>query len=428
MEKSGLHQSSEELWQSPEDAIQHPLPLLHLVMVGLFIGLCAGTVISVFRITTSFVYSFVIANTADCPMPLMLGFLALVTAAGFLVGHLIKNPAIRYGGAAWLAQALENGQPRAWRIILWPKFLGSWLVMACGISVGREGPCIQMGASTALGLHKIGPTQKIERRYYILGGGAAGLAAAFSAPFAGICYVYEVMNQKLDQGLFIFMLAGGIGVFVSCTQIFGLDVMLPMEQALMPSPARCWILVPLGIVAGIVGIIYNYLLRVSIKCWEKQPFLPPRFRPVPVFLAAGLMVLFFPAVTGEGLTVFPGMEAGRTLIGFLGLFLLVKLLFTAFCYGSGIPAGIMVPVLCLGGVTGGIYADCLQMLGIVGNEEMLSCVVMGMAGAFAAAEKAPVTALVLVAEMTGAWAVVPGLLFVSAIASWLAKVAKVKAA
>lgn len=427
MEKSSIYQSFRELVNFfPEDD-KSPLDILWLVFLGFLVGLCSGIVISLFRITSSMAFEQALAITGACGnnfIVLAIWFVLAILAA-LVVGRLMRNPAIRFGGSAWDVATIEKAQPHALSRILVPKFVGSWLVMAFGISVGREGPCIQMGAATAMGLKNLDARNAFERRYFILGGCAAGLAAAFSAPFSGICYVYEVMREKISHSLLAFLLAGSFGVYLSCTLTFGLGVMLPIDTTPMFSLGSCWILAPLGIFCGLAGVAYNYLVRISIKIYAMQNLVPVRFRPLFPFVGAAIMILIFPAVCGEGLGVFPLMEKGDALVSFLWLFLAVKLFFTAFCYGSGIPAGLMVPLLCVGGVAGGIYADFLQYAHLLPAEYVETCLALGMASSFTAGERAPVTAVMLVLEMTGAYLLAPAALICVACAAFTARLARV---
>lgn len=416
-------------WRVAEQEQASARDAVYLVCIGLLIGLVTGAIISIFRILKDGTFNIVSIWAGEYKSSVLgvLAILAAAAVAAFIVGRLIRNPAIRYGGARWIGQTLENGQAKPWLKILLPKFIGSWLVLGFGVSVGSEGPCIQMGAATAVGLKKFDSKQAVERRYFILGGCAAGLAAAFSAPFAGISYVYEIMNEKLSRPLFLFLLAGGIGVYISCTLVFGLDVMVPLNGVPLPNLTQLWLLLPLGIMAGITGVAYNYFLRWSIAFYTSRNHLPMDWRPMFPFIGAAIMLMIFPAITGEGTSIFPGLESGKALVGYLCFFILAKLIFTAYCYGSGIPAGLMVPVICLGAATGAVYADWFTAFSLLPPECAEACIAMGMAGAFAAAERAPITALILISEMTGSFAIMPGMLLVASVATIIARLAKAKA-
>ena len=383
--------------------------LLWFLFIGFLIGILAGSIVSIFRITSGYAFAKATQITSqhgDNFFVLVCWFFLAIMAA-LITGRLMRDPAIRSGGAEWEMAAITRGQPDVCKKILLPKFIGIWLVMAFGVSVGREGPCIQMGAATALGLKNLDIRRLCERRFFVLAGCAAGLAAAFSAPFAGICYVVEVMRQKITRELFTFMLAGSFGVYLSCTLIFDLGVMIPFAKIAGFSLDRFCELIPLGIFCGLVGVAYNYLIHCSLNLYERQKLVPIIYRPLFPFIGAALMLLLYPQLCGEGLGVFPGIEDGAALLSVLWMFLLAKLFFTAFCYGSGIPAGLMVPLLCVGGVAGGIYALAMESLGLLGAGYVQSCMVLGMTAAFTAGELAPVTAIMLVLEMTGAYSLAP---------------------
>ena len=417
-----------ELWEQIPNGRLSPFHFFWLIFTGFLIGRGAGSVIAVFRITTDKVYSLAVlwgSRASDDGFAFFILF-ALALCAALLTGWLILNKAIRFGGAAWVQKALATGQKHPFMKILLPKFIGSWLVMAFGISVGREGPCIQMGASTALSMMRANADNQIKRRFYMLNGCSAGLAAAFSAPFTGICYVFEVMGEKFGHLLLLFMLGGSFGVYVSVTQIFGLGLMLPIPAASLPGPELFILLVPLGIASGLVGVAYNYCIRYSVKMYDQQKLVPIPLRPLCPFLGAAVMLAFFPAITGEGMTIFHELQSNQVLLSYLFLFVATKLLFTAYCVGSGIPAGLMVPILCLGGVMGGIVGQVGVLFNLMPPDLVMGFIVMGMAGGFAASERAPITALVLTLEMTGAWATTPGVLLVAAIASFCGRLAKVQ--
>ncbi len=417
------------LWEQLRNEPPNLRDTCYLVFLGVLVGFCAGAVISVFRITTDAAYKYAVIWTGPEHRGILAGLVWFLLAglAAWCVGRMLRDPGERSGGEKWLKKTLVEGQPHVWRSVLVPKFIGTWLVIAFGISVGREGPSIEMGAATALGLKNFANQQRIERRFFILGGSAAGLSAAFSAPFAGICYVYEIMKERMTPSLFIFLLAGGFGVYMACVQIFGLDLMLPLGPAPMPTLSSLWLLLPLALFSGACGIAYNYLIRLSTSLYASQKLIQPRFQPFFAFFGAAILLFTFPALTGEGLQIFGPIEAGRLALGYLSVFLVAKLFFTAYCYGTGVPAGLMVPVLCIGGVSGVVYADVMLALGLMSPDFFHTCIAIGMVGAFSAAERAPVTGLGLVAQMTGAYSTCLGMLLAGAIACWLSRIARTKA-
>lgn len=421
--------SRESVWFAASQKSLTPWQLLYLCAWGFIVGGAVGAAVSIFRIASSSAYQLLL-NFTSAPNPVsgsafFIFILALLFA--LITGYLIRNPDIRFGGVSWELYAIADGQPRPWRTIFFPKFLGTLLVMSMGVSVGHAEPCVQMGAAAALGLSRNRADGVMKRRFFILGGCSAGLSAAFSAPFAGVAYVYEVMRLKMDSAIFVFLLSGCLGVYLTETRVFGLGMILPFGDMALPSlPQSLW-LVPLAFLAGLTGILYTVTLRGSVKLYDRQKLLSPCFRPIAVFLAAAILLFAYPALTGNGLSVFSSIQSGGALTGYLFFFFCAKLLFTAFCYGSGIPAGVMMPLLCVGGVAGGVYANTLLALGLISPSLVNLMVVLGMAGTFACAEQAPVTAMLIVLELTGAWSAAPCMLFVTAAAVFCGRVFKIQA-
>lgn len=399
---------------------------------GLVVGLAAGAVIAIFRIGTDAILAWVrsVADMAvlrDGPEPVaMLCWFGAFALAALLTGFLLRDDwPIRGGGMPWDEEALHIGYAHPWRRILLPKFLGSSLVMAAGVSVGREGPSIQMGAATALGLKENGGEKLPDRELFVFGGCSAGLASAFSAPVGGMCFVFEKMKASFSLPLLLFVLLGGAGVYLSVVVLFGLDYLLPLSRSPLPPQGQLWTLPLLALAAGLVGVTYSWLIRLFTWLYDSLKSLHPLVRPFFPFLAAALFLLVCPRLTGEGLGVVKAMEPGAfaPLSGLL--FVVAKLIFTAFCVGSAIPAGRMVPVLVLGGATGALFAVVMGIWGFLAPGHMPVCILVGMGAAFAGSERAPFTGTALVVEMTGAYAALPAVLLTALVGALLARLAKV---
>ena len=385
---------------------------ISLLISGLVVGLAAGVVVALFRLFSAWAYgqiSALVKTQEHDPQFYMMLFGAYILLA-LLVGVLISRfKAIRFGGSSWEKKALENEQSQPLSTVLLPKFIGSCLVMGSGISVGGEGPSIEMGASTALAIVEKYPSNHRNRDIFVYGGCAAGLAATFSAPFGGIPLIFEKKMAKFSWRLILFLLAGAAGVWLSVMYLFGLEMLFPVTGQEPLKLSDYWALVPLGIGCGFIGIIYASLMKCSKEIYSRIKILPEILHPLLPFLATALMLLLYPLATGEGLNIVEHVAADEYFLGPLLFFIVIKLFFTAFCYGSGIPAGLMVPLFCVGGVGGGIYFKIMNTASLLHGGLLMPCVLMGMASAFAAAERAPITSLVLVLEMTGALVYAPGL-------------------
>lgn len=400
-----------------------------LMIRGFGVGLAAGLVIAVFRISSDAAFSWGLrwaASHAARPWPLVFWAAALAGMA-LLTGILMRGlKGIRGSGRPEIERALRDGRSMPWQRILSGKFAGSWLVMAAGVSVGREGPCIQMGAAAGEGVARIWGDFFPKNSPFIIGGCAAGLAAAFSAPLAGIFFIFEKMRLELSARLLAFAVSSVFGVYLVVSRLFGLGRMLPFDDATLPSLGDAWTLVPLGVFAGAIGALFGELIHLAQNLYSRRKFLPERLVPLAPFLGAGIMILVYPKAAGEGLRMIRALQPGTFELSALLLFIAIKMLFTAFCFGSGIPAGLMVPVLCVGAVAGSIYWQFMHMHGLLAPEYGQTCVALGMAACFAAIERAPLTGIILVLEITGAYVCLPGVFSVAYVAAFTAKLLRAR--
>lgn len=264
----------------------------------------------------------------------------------------------------------------------------------CGASIGREGPTVQVGASIMLASGRIGGMA--QARGLILAGSAAGIAAAFNTPLAGIVFAIEEMSRTFEaraNGLVLtaVILSGlaALGLVGSYTY-FG-------ESAVTVASGREWVLVAAcGIGGGAFGAGFSAgALWVARRVRQIAQASPIR-RMVLLAAACGLGVALIGLLSG-GETYGTGYEQSRAILQGEApgaLFFLEKLATTFLSMASGIPGGIFAPSLTVGVSLGGALA------GLIGGNIALGAV-LGMAGYFAGVVQAPMTAFVIIIEMTG---------------------------
>lgn len=280
------------------------------------------------------------------------------------------------------------------------KMLLTGLGLLCGASIGREGPTVQVGASV---MYAVGHISKRHQRGLVLAGAAAGVAAAFNAPLAGIVFAIEEMSQAYEaktSGLVIAtVICGGLVslAWLGDYAYFGMS-------GLNLHGASVWLAVPLcGAVGGLLGGLFSRLL-VEAGDTERLNF--GRFKPGnwikrhPAAYAAvcGLAVALCGLVSadqiyGTGYTSVLHLLSGQNPPP--ASFGILKFLATLISAISGIPGGIFSPSLAVGA---GIGRNLFDLVAIAPMQAM---VVLGMVGYFAGVVQAPITAFVIVTEMTG---------------------------
>jgi H+/Cl- antiporter ClcA len=279
------------------------------------------------------------------------------------------------------------------------KILLTLIALACGASVGREGPTVQVGASIMHALRRFARFSAVDvDRRLILAGGAAGIAAAFNTPLAGVVFAIEELSRSFEERTSGTILAAVILAGVTSLALVGDYTYFGSTNAIMSEP-KMWLSVPLcGVVSGLCGGAFSLAL---VKLGTALPAPLQAFRahhPI-LFAAACGMAIAAAGWLSAGTTYGTGYSEAKQLLqnevepatGFA----LFKAFSTLVSYLSGIPGGIFAPSLAVGA---GIGAQLHTWWPLAPAGTM---VVLSMAAYFAGVVQAPLTALVIVMEMTG---------------------------
>ncbi len=283
--------------------------------------------------------------------------------------------------------------------IAFGKVLLTLLGLASGGSVGREGPTVQVGASIMHALRRFGRFSAVDvDRGLILAGGAAGVAAAFNTPLAGIVFAIEELSRSFEERTSGTILTAVILAGVTSLAILGNYTYFGSTSAIMNEP-RMWLAVP---VCGVVGGAFGGAFALAmVRMGAALPLGLQRVRSEhPVLFAAacgGLLAVI--GYVSSGTTFGTGYAEAKLLLqndaaptaGF-GLW---KALATLISYLSGIPCGVFAPSLAVGAGLGA------QLFGWWPMAPAGAMVILSMAAYFSGVVQAPLTALVIVTEMTG---------------------------
>lgn len=358
----------------------------------------------------------------------VLGFLdgayviVLPALGGLLVGPLVHFVAPEAKGhgvpQVLMAIAIRGGRIRP--VVVLAKALGSAITIGAGGSVGREGPIVQIGS--ALG-STIGQALKLSERRVInlvASGAAAGIAATFNAPIAGVMFALEVILGEFGIQTFSTIVISAVTASVVSRVVLGDSPAFSVPAYALKSPWELLLYLGLGVAAAVGALLFVKVLHWFEDTFDNWKF-PPYFKPVVGGLGVGVLGFALPQVFGTGFTTIELALNGQ--VGWVLLLALVfaKILATSLTLGSGSSGGVFAPALFIGAVLGGAYGQLAHLAfpSIVAASGAYAMV--GMAAVFAAAARAPITAIVILFEMTQDYRIILPLMFATVISTLLSQ-------
>ncbi len=393
---------------------------LRLLLEGLAVGLGAGISISVFRYLlagSEILRPVIYHNLREALADGQWQWLALYILSFIIIAYLLKlivarEPMCTGSGIPQIKGILQGDMSMRWFSVLWSKIIGGVLAIGAGMSLGREGPSVQIGACVGQGLSQTSRRTGFESRILMTAGAGAGLAAAFNAPLAGVIFGLEEMQKTISPALLLTGITASITAATVTEVVFGMSPVFSMGY-LLPLPLNLFdVLVAAGIVIGLLGRLFNIALAYSLNTYSRLGLSGMKKPLVPLALA-GILGFVLPEILGGGNLLVDSLVVTDYTIGFLCLLFVGKFLFTMICFGSGVPGGIFLPMLVLGAAGGAVLAKLLVLAGLLPAMYYADIIVFGMAAYFSSVVKSPVTGSILILEMTGSFQHMLALLVVS---------------
>ncbi|MDR2070383.1 MAG: ClC family H(+)/Cl(-) exchange transporter [Treponema sp.] len=393
----------------PLEKIALPIQLgyrsrLAVIIESIVIGFITGFIIVFFRVSLVKAeelrrrfYTFLVG----APFYWILLWALLLALAGLFLGWTAKKrPMVKGSGIPQVKGYLTRQMVLEWAPELPLKLVTGILGLGAGLSLGREGPSILIGAYVGLGVLTLFRRPYAERRSLVSAAAAAGMAAAFNAPLAGVLFSIE----ELQCGFSALNIACAMGASMAADTVagffFGLGPIFDFRYVdALALGSLPWVVL-LGIFCGLLGALFKRSLYCSLNLYDRLR-VPPLVRPVLPLLVSIPLGFFFYDITGGGHSLIEALSREQPALGMIALLFLGKLLFTAFCYGSGTSGGIFLPFLSCGALTGAALGVFLNMAGFIETARNVNFMILGMAGFFAAVVKAPVTGIILILEMSG---------------------------
>ncbi|OYR87011.1 ClC family H(+)/Cl(-) exchange transporter [Lactobacillus taiwanensis] len=382
------------------------------IMIGMITGLIVGTFRWIIDHTMKFLF-FIYPLMRQKPIyliPYVIATLLIVFILGQVIKPVLNN--ITGSGVPQVEAVMLNENKMNWWSILWRKYVGGLLAICPGLFLGREGPCIQMGAMVgqAFGENLFHADPDDLKRLQGCGI-AAGLSAAFSAPLAGVFFLVEEITFNFTPKEVLTALAAAMSSDLMTLFFFGTQpcLYLPLEKSLPLT--SYWFVTIMGVALGLLAHLYQYCLLSLKPVYSKLTKIPKIYHSIIPLLLVIPIGLWNATLLGGShdfiSSLFEPIFMKNIQTGTLSLMLLpliwfiVRFIFSMISYGASVPGGIFMPILVLGALLGVIFAVIMIHFNIAPKRCYGIIIVTSMCAYFGAIEKAPFTALTLLTEMVG---------------------------
>jgi CIC family chloride channel protein len=301
------------------------------------------------------------------------------------------------------------------------KSLASALCIGSGGSVGREGPIVQIGSALGSMAGQLAAVNQQRVRLLVACGAAAGISATFNAPIAGVFFALEVILRDFEAQSFGLVVLSSVTAAAIGRIAFGSGAFLSLPDFSVHAPVEYLLYAGLGVVAALAGVAFVKVLYGTEDLADRLWRGPDWARPAVGGVVLGLLLLVLPEMYGVGYPVLEHAIDGRYAIAFLLALLVGKLLATSVTMGIGGSGGVFAPSLFMGAVLGSAFGAVAH--GALGASVPAAGAygLVGMGAVFAAAARAPITAVIIIFELTGDYRIILPLMVAVAIATAISR-------
>lgn len=412
-----------------------PAPETVVLLLAILIGGSAGMGVVTFHYLIQLVHHFLLEDLMGVIGGWGAWTLACVPILGGVIVGLMRSVRPDWGpGLAALIAAAQGGTARhssAQQLRPVAKMLAASVSLGSGASLGPEGPSVEIGANFGLLLGQVLQVSQERQRLLLGAGAAAGLAAGFNAPIAGVFFALEVVlgTTFATSAVSVVLLAAVVAALISQIGLGGQPAFtLPVYQ--VRSPLEFPLYMGLGLFACLVSLAYTQLLRSATACFQGQVpacrwlgRIPAAIHPVIGGTCIGLVALQLPQILGIGYETIDAMlQDVEFSLQLLIVLLLAKLVMSAISLGSGLVGGVFAPAMFLGASLGAAYAKVLAVM-LPGMSPYMAAppayAMVGMAAVLAGSVRAPLTAILLMFELTRDYRIVLPLMAAVGLSVWL---------
>jgi CIC family chloride channel protein len=349
-------------------------------------------------------------------------FVVLVPVVGGLIyGPLVSRfaPEARGHGVPEVMLAVAEFGGRIRPQVPTVKALASALCIGSGGSVGREGPIVQIGSALGSLVGQLARAPERRLRLLVACGAAGGISATFNAPIAGVFFALEVILRDFETQSFGVVVISSVTAAAISRSVFGSASFLHLPAFTVTSPVEFVLYAVLGALAGVVGVAFIRVLYGSEDLADRVWRGPAWARPAVGGVLLGLLLLAVPQMYGVGYPVLSRAVEGHYVVAFVLLLLVAKILATSLTIAIGGSGGVFAPGLFMGAMLGSAFGQVAHGLlpGLTAPAGAYALV--GMGAVFAGAARAPITAVIIIFELTNDYSIILPLMLAIVVATSL---------
>lgn len=328
-------------------------------------------------------------------------FLPFITGLGGLICGLIIHKIAKeaQGSGIPLVKARLLSTNTSIRIrSVFAKFFAGVAAIGSGMSLGLEGPSVHLGAGAGCLIARILKLQPAKRNKLVAAGAGAAIAATFNAPLAATIFVIEELVHIFASPFLFPILIATVTASVIARAGLGANPAFSSINSTIPSDANHIIIyITLGIVTGLAGVLYNKQITFFLRKFSEIN-VASYWKVASAGFITGGVAIFLPEIMGSGSGVIAGLFNSQFALTMIIIIFIGKFFATTFCFGSGAAGGLFMPTLTLGCLTGYTTGLIFQNAGFIIDPAIVG--ILGMGAFLAAVARTPLTAVVIVFELT----------------------------
>lgn len=414
--------SSKRIFRQTEYFLQE-IVRSKIIVQAILVGLISGMLVVGFKVSINSLFWTIQKFLSAFPTwQKALIFPLITTLGGLISGILVYKfaPETKGSGIPYvkMTMARMGNMTRIRSIVV--KFFAGVAGIGTGLSLGREGPSVQLGAGAGALVGRLFKMSGTNQDKLIAAGAGSAIGATFNAPIAGTIFVLEELVQKFTPALLFPVLVATVSAASLARHFLGSNPSfdLPKLQGGI-TVENIPVCIILGIVAGLLGVLFSKVIFFNNKLFDKMSKIPNYFKPAIAGLAVGLIGLVIPYVLGSGNFSVDLLLQHKFSLGLVLIIFIAKFFVTPFCFGSGAAGGIFLPMLMLGSFLGYIVSTVCNSFGF--HTDPIVIAILGMGAFLSAVARTPITAVVMVFEMTGGYSHILPIMLSAAIADLVAE-------